>query len=285
MRRALGKGLAQLLGESSESQVTELPLSSIEPNPDQPRQHFDEDALEELAESIRGVGILQPLVVRPLTEGRYALIAGERRWRASKLAGLTSVPVVVRNASEQDVLQLAIIENVQREDISPVEQAVAYRKLIDEFSLTQEQVAGAVGKSRVSVANALRLLRLPSEVREALTTKLITEGHARALLMCEDENALKSLFFRVVDEGLTVRDTERLARRQPAPIAKAEAPTKPRPAGSGLDPAWNAVGEAMSIYLGSPTKLQKADVGGKITIEFYSDDDLQRILDVLGIHP
>lgn len=280
MRRALGKGLAQLLGEQSETQITELPIEAITPNPNQPRTHFDEDSLEELAESIRQVGIIQPLVVRIISEGQYGLIAGERRWRAAQLAGLTEVPVVVRSVDEQSTLQLGIIENVQRQDISALEQAAAYRRLMDEFSLSQENIAEAVGKSRTAVANTLRLLRLPKEVQQALLEGLISEGHGRALLMCESTEQMMALFYRVVDEGLSVRETERQARRAAqGPTAKSKSPARQHP----LDPNWVNLGEALSIYLGSPTKLSKSETGGKITVEFFSDDDLERILEVLGI--
>lgn len=282
MRRALGKGLAQLLGEQSESQVTELPVGSIDPNPHQPRTHFDEDALQELAESIRQVGIIQPIVVRVISEGRYGLIAGERRWRAAQIAGLTDVPVVVRSVDEQSTLQLGIIENVQRQDISALEQAAAFRRLMDEFNLSQENIAGAVGKSRTAVANTLRLLRLPREVQQALLEGLISEGHGRALLGCETEDQLKTLFYKIVDEGLSVREAERHARRQP-PVTKAKKAASAKSKTITRDPNWASLEEALSIYLGSPTELTRTESGGRISVEFYSDDDLERILEVLGV--
>src|SRR5580704_9085673 len=182
MRRALGKGLSQLIAEQYEGPTNELPVADIVPNSRQPRTVFNDEALEELAASIREYGILQPLIVRPLAEGKHELIAGERRLRAAKLAGLTSVPVIVRSAGNQSSLELALIENLQREDINALESAKAYRRLIDEFGMTQEQVADRVGKSRVSVANTVRLLRLPKRIMEGLEAGFISEGHARALL-------------------------------------------------------------------------------------------------------
>lgn len=279
MRRALGKGLAQLLGEQGESQVTELPIDSIEPNPDQPRTVFEEDALQELAESIRQVGILQPIVVRPTSDGRYSLIAGERRWRAAQLAGLSDVPVVVRHADERTVLQLAIIENVQREDITSIEQAVAYKRLIDEFSLTQDAVASGVGKSRAAVANTLRLLRLPKEVQDAIGDKLITEGHARALLMCASTEQTLMLFYKIVDEGLTVRETERLARK----LVEQGDTEKKKKVKVALDPNWRAAQDSLSEFFGTPTSLHRTEKGGSIQIQFFSDEDLTRILELLDI--
>lgn len=277
MRRALGKGLAQLLGEQSDVQPNELEIGQIVPNKDQPRKHFDEDALNELADSIRAVGLLQPIVVRPIAENKYEIIAGERRYRAAQRAGLKSVPISVRSASDASVLQLALIENVQREDISPVECALAYRQLVDEFNLTQEQVAQRVGKSRVGVSNTLRLLKLPDEVLEALGTGLITEGHAKALLSCPNERKLKELFFRIIDQGLTVREAEKAARttERATPTPKVKPPA--------LDADWRALESAFGDFFGSPAKLQKDGKGGRIQISFYSDDDLQRILDLLDI--
>lgn len=277
MRRALGKGLAQLLGEQSDVQPNELEIGQIVPNKDQPRKHFDEDALDELADSIRAVGLLQPIVVRPIAEHKYEIIAGERRFRAAQRAGLTSVPISVRSASDASVLQLALIENIQREDISPVECALAYRQLVDEFNLTQEQVAQRVGKSRVAVSNTLRLLKLPDEVLEALGAGLITEGHAKALLSCPNERKLKELFFRIIDQGLTVREAEKAARS----VERSTPSPKNKP--QSLDADWRALETAFGDYFGSPAKLQKDGKGGRIQISFYSDDDLQRILDLLDI--
>ncbi|HRJ26365.1 MAG TPA: ParB/RepB/Spo0J family partition protein [Fimbriimonadaceae bacterium] len=284
MRRALGKGLAALIGEQSEGQPQELEIKKIVPNARQPRTEFREEALEELAESIRSIGILQPLIVRPISEDKYELIAGERRFRAAQRAGLTSVPVVVRAADQQTSLELALIENIQREDISALECAAAYRRLADEFDLSQDQIAAKVGKSRSAVTNALRLLKLPDEIQEGLRAGKITEGHARALLMADSAILQVQLFRKVSSQGLSVRETERLARAEGQP-ARASSPAKPagvkpKPA---LDPNEQELQDALSTYFGSKVSIQKDAVGGRLSIEFYSDDDLQRILDILGI--
>jgi len=281
MRRALGKGLAQLLGEQFESTVSELPIDSIVPNPRQPRQHFDEAALEELAQSIREVGLLQPLVVRPTAEGTYELIAGERRWRACQRAGLKTVPVVVRPSGDQASLEMALVENLQRSDITPVESAKAFRRLIQEFGLTQEQVAERVGKSRTAVANTLRLLKLPPRALEALEKGEITEGHARALLALNSEPEMLALLERIVRTGLSVREAERAVKQTQSPKREQPQPSVSRTAAS--DPAVRQLEDGLSMYLGAPVRIERAEVGGRIVVSFYSEDDLERILEILGM--
>ncbi|HCD99522.1 MAG TPA: hypothetical protein DER07_00600 [Armatimonadetes bacterium] len=281
MRRALGKGLAQLLGEQFESTVSELPIDSIVPNPRQPRQHFDEAALEELAQSIREVGLLQPLVVRPTAEGTYELIAGERRWRACQRAGLKTVPVVVRPSGDQASLEMALVENLQRSDITPVESAKAFRRLIQEFGLTQEQVAERVGKSRTAVANTLRLLKLPPRALEALEKGEITEGHARALLALDSEPEMLALLERIVRTGLSVREAERAVKQTQSP--KREQPQPPVSRTAASDPAVRQLEDGLSMYLGAPVRIERAEVGGRIVVSFYSEDDLERILEILGM--
>lgn len=282
MRRALGKGLTQLMGEQSAPPSNTLPVSSLRPNAQQPRRHFDQESLEQLAKSIAEVGVLLPLIVRPVSEDNYEIIAGERRWRAAQMAGLEEVPVIVRSASAQDSLELAIIENVQREDISAIECAHAYKELIDKFGLSQEQVADKVGKSRVAVTNTLRLLQLPQKMQDALVDGSMTEGHARALLTAE-AGARESLFKRVVAEGLSVRETERLARG-PDAVAGTGAPVKVKShTRTPSDPNMAALENGLSQYFGSPVKIERAETGGRIVVAFYSDEDLQRILDVLGV--
>ena len=274
MRRTLGKGLSQLIGEQFESGSTEIAVEAIEPNQRQPRTHFDEAALNELADSIKQYGVLQPLIVRPLTEGRYELIAGERRLRASKIAGLQTVPVLLKPAGSQTSLEIALIENVQREDINALECAKAYRRLIDEFGLTQEEVAEKVGKSRVGVANTVRLLKLPRKIQQGLEEGRITEGHARALLAFETEPQQLAIYDKIIERGLTVREVEKAAKPK-APKAPPRPPTE-------KDTNDQAIEEALSIFLGAQTRIQRSEAGGKLTVEFYSDDDLQRILEVLG---
>ncbi|MFZ4507974.1 MAG: ParB/RepB/Spo0J family partition protein [Fimbriimonas sp.] len=277
MRRALGKGLSQLIADQFEGGPSEVPLDAIEPNLRQPRRHFDAAALEDLASSIRQHGVIQPLLVRPLTEGRYELIAGERRLRAAKIAGLTVVPVIVRSAGNQNSLELALIENLQREDIGPVECALAYRRLIDEFGITQEQAADKVGKSRTAVANTLRLLKLPAKILDGLAEGKITEGHARALLGIPNEAHQLVVYDAILERNLTVREVERLAQATPR-----EKPVKAKDTAK-LDPNMRALQELLSTTLGSPTRILPGEVGGKLQIEYYSDEDLQRILEVLGV--
>jgi len=277
--RVLGKGLSQLLGESADSGVSEVAIESIVPNRRQPRTHFNEEAVQELAASIREVGVLQPLVVRPLSEGRYELIAGERRLRASKLAGLNSVPVIVRAADDQSSLELALIENIQREDISPLESAHAYKRLMGEFGLTQEQVADKVGKSRVAVANTVRLLKLPSRILDGLLSGEISEGHARALLGLPNEAMQLAVFDQIISKRLTVRDVERLASETSLSKPRAD---KKRAVVDEIDPNWIAFRENLSMSLGAPVKIEGTERGGRIVIDFYSEDDLMRIADALS---
>lgn len=286
MRRALGKGLAQLIGEQSIGGPHEISIDAIRPNPHQPRQLFDETTLSDLAASIRELGIIQPLVVRQVSEGHYELIAGERRLRAAKLAGLDRVPVTLRVASEEASLAMAIVENVQREGISPIEAAVAYRRLIDEFGLTQEQIAERVGKSRTGIANTLRLLKLPDDVQDGLRIGAIDEGHARAILMADSPIEQHRLFQRTVAEGLSVRDVERAARREAAPPKRTKSDSGS--ANSNLatrfpDPVWSELEGVLSHHFGTPVRLGRTTTGGHMTLEFYGDEDLQRILDVLGV--
>ncbi len=281
MRRALGKGLSQLLSEQSEAAPTTLPISAITPNSRQPRTVFDEDALDDLAASIKEYGVLQPLIVRPISEGQYELIAGERRLRASKKAGLTEVPVVVRAASAQVSLEIAIIENVQRADISPMECAWAYRKLADEFGMSQEQIADRVGKSRVAIANTLRLLKLPLPIQEALQEGALTEGHARAILM-SDSPAKQMQLFERAKQGISVRDLERAARGDSAGPRLAGTKGRKPKSPPQTDPNLEELGRALGEFLGSPVRFEPAEIGGRLVVDYYSDDDLQRILDVLG---
>ena len=269
-RNSLGKGLTQLLGEQFEGGApSEVPVDDIVPNPRQPRTNFEDAALQELAASIREYGVLNPLTVRPLSEGRYELIAGERRLRASKLAALKSVPVVIRAASEGTSLELAIIENVQREDINAMEAARAYRRLMDEFGLTQERVADKVGKARPTIANSLRLLKLPHKVQEMLHEGRLSEGHARALLAIPQPDGQMAMANAIVDKGLSVREVERAAQ----PVQP-----KRRPRKGSSDANLAAVERNLSERLGAPVKI----ANGRIEIAFYGDDDLQRLIETLS---
>jgi len=258
----------------SDTEPRDAAIDSILPNPRQPRTVFDNAALEELAASIREHGVLQPLVVRPRGEN-FELIAGERRLRAAKLAGIKRVPIVLRHASNQDSLEIALIENVQREDIGPMEKARAYKRLMDEFELTQEVVAQKVGKARASVANTLRLLRLPSKIQDGIESGKITEGHAKALLSIDSPDEQLAMFEQIVTQGMNVRQVEKVAK----PAVQRPVETK---AVVSMDPNLQALEDALSTHLGSPVKIQRSGAGGKLIIDFFSDEDLNRILETVG---
>jgi ParB family transcriptional regulator, chromosome partitioning protein len=279
MRRAIGKGLSQLVAADLVETATELPLASIVPNERQPRRIFDQGALEDLANSIKEYGVIQPIVVRAMENGRYELIAGERRWRASKLAGLDRVPVTVRPASNEASLELALVENIQREDINAMECARAYKRLADEFGLTQDQIAKKVGKSRVAITNTLRLLKLPAQIRDAVDAGTISEGHARALLGFENDLQMIAVFKQVLEQGLSVKEVEQRASSSPKSAGRKTPSRTP----VEQDPNLAVVEEALSTYFGSPSRVRRGRVGGELTVQFYSDDDLERILERLGL--
>ncbi len=273
-RRALGKGLSALIPDAPETTATaraEIDIDLLAPSTMQPRRDMDEAALAELAASIRAHGVIQPIVVRPI-DGRYQIIAGERRWRAAQLAGLLRVPVVVRDVpggDEQTLLQIALIENIQREDLNPIEQALAYRQLVDRFHLTQEAVADAVGKDRSSVANTLRLLRLPEQVRQDVAAGRLSMGHARALLALTDMAVVRTLAAETVARGYSVRQVEAL-------VKKAATEAVPRPE-KRADVHTRAAEEQMRLALGTRVTIARRGKGGTVRIDFKSEDDLQRI--------
>jgi ParB family chromosome partitioning protein len=280
-RRGLGRGLGALIPHG-ESGTRQIELDRIEPNPQQPRLKVDEAALSELADSIREHGVLQPVVVAR-QEGeleRYTLVAGERRWRAARLAGLLSIPAIVREAASQQRLELALVENLQREDLAPLEMAAAYRALIEEHGLTQEQVARRIGKGRVAVANTLRLLQLPAPACEALQAGTISEGHARALLGAPDEGDLLQALAEVVRRGLTVRQTEELVRGTAGEDAgtrgHGDTGTRRR-----LDAEIAALEERFRQALGTKVQLVRGQRGGRLIVHFYSDDQLQGIYEAI----
>jgi ParB family chromosome partitioning protein len=270
----LGKGLGALLPDTEAGAgLSEAPIGAIAPNPRQPRSHLDESALRELAESIREHGVIQPLIVTRLADGRYGLIAGERRWRAAQLAGLPSVPVVVKDVAPQQTLELALIENVQRADLNPLEEAQAYRQLIDEFGLTQEQVAQRVAKSRVAVANTLRLLKLPESIQKRLADATLSEGHARALLMLDDTTHMQRLVSQIVSGGLSVRQVEELVRR----LNAGKPPPRQRKSADGAPANTRSLEDRMRRALGTKVNLYRTSRGGKVVIHFYSEDELDAI--------
>ncbi|HZW03681.1 MAG TPA: ParB/RepB/Spo0J family partition protein [Anaerolineaceae bacterium] len=273
----LGKGLDALIpGDFSPTptgeEILQIALDRIEPNPQQPRSEMNEEDLQELAESIREHGILQPLVVSPVDRtGRFILIAGERRLRAARLAGLSTVPAIARPATEQQRLELALIENVQRSDLSPLETAEAYRRLADEFSLSHEEIATRVGKSRVAVSNTMRLLKLAPAARQALAAGRISEGHARALLGLNAHQAQLAALQTVLDRDLTVRQTEELVR-----LLQGERPNRaPRPEPA---PEVRDLEERLRAQLGTRVNLQQGSKGGRLVIHYYSDEELESIV-------
>ena len=285
--RGLGRGLGALIPRG-QGGLQELEVTRIAPNPQQPRQQADEAALKELADSIRQHGVLQPVVVTRAEGGdEYVLIAGERRWRAARLAGLDTIPAIVKEAAGRERLELALVENLQREDLAPLEMAAAYRALIDEHGLTQERVAERVGKSRASVANTLRLLQLPPAAREALAAGRISEGHARALLGAPNEDALLAALEAAVVRGLTVRQTEELVRR--AAESEGAGERESGRAGEALsdtrhstpDPDVAYLEERFRQALGTKVQLVRAARGGRLIIHFYSDDELEGLIETI----
>ncbi len=264
----LGRGLDSLFNENSteENGVLKLNINDIEPNREQPRKDFDDDSVSELADSIAQHGLIQPIVVTPLSNGRYSIVAGERRWRACRIAGLQEVPVIVKDASKQELMEIALIENLQREDLNPVEEAFGYRSLIDSFGLTQEEVADRMGKSRSAVTNALRLLNLNEDELDALRKGLITAGHARCFIGIDDADIRAKMLTAALD-GASVRDLERMAQiaKKPAKAPKKEEKNK----------LYSEVELSLRSELHRKVKIVSTGKGkGKITIEFYSDKEL-----------
>lgn len=289
-KRGLGRGLDALIpsefdqpreagaepGDYASTGLTEVSIDAIQPNPHQPRFSVDDDGLAELAASIREHGLIQPLIVTRLESSssgasHFQLIAGERRWRAARLAGLTKIPVIVKEAAPRNMLELALVENLQRADLNPLEEAQAYRQLIDEFGMTQEQVAERIGKSRVAVTNTLRLLRATEAVKKALLAGEIREGHARALLTLETDEAQEAALAVVLKQGLNVRQTEALVRRLTGERQERPAPPPPTPEIRTLE-------AALRETLGTKVSLQRSKTGaGRVVIHFYSDQELQYI--------
>jgi ParB family chromosome partitioning protein len=251
----------------------EIDIDQLVPNPRQPRVHIDEHRLEELAQSIRSHGVIQPILVRPV-DGRYEIVAGERRWRAAQRAGLLKVPVAIRDVPDANLLQVALIENIQREDLNPVEEAQAYRRLVDDHQMSQESIGTAVGKDRATVANYLRLLRLPVEVRNDLASASLSMGHARALLALPDDAAQRRVAREVVSRQLSVRDTEALVRRETTPAP-------PAPAARPVDPNTRAAEDQLKVALGTRVRIVRRASGGRIEIEFANEDELQRLYEML----
>ncbi|MBP3458167.1 MAG: ParB/RepB/Spo0J family partition protein [Lachnospiraceae bacterium] len=289
--RGLGKGLDALIPVSSDAKnnkrvnvpaekekgpETLVKITMVEPNREQPRKTFDEDALNELAESIKQFGLLQPILVQDRKD-HYEIIAGERRWRAAKIAGLKEVPVIIKNLTEQEIVEISLIENIQRENLNPIEEALAYKKLLNEFHLKQEEVAERVSKSRTAVTNSMRLLKLEDEVQKMVVDELITTGHARALLGIEDGEQQIACAKKIVDEKLSVRDIEKLVKNMNKPAKEKKAPKD-----KSVDFIYQDIEEKLKLSLGTKVSVTAKENGaGKIEIEFYSNDDLDRLLEIL----
>lgn len=273
----LGKGLSAIFIENDtedKNEVVSLKISQVEPNRKQPRKSFDDESLAELAESIRQHGVLQPILVRPQIFGGYQIVAGERRYRASRLAGLTEIPAIVRELSDSETMQIALIENLQRSDLSPLEEAAGYRSLMDDFGYSQEDVARTVGKSRPAVANMLRLLSLPDEIKPLLEENKLSTGHARALLAIEDKDAIRAAAKKIVDDKLSVRETEALVKKLTSdrPAAKKEKKKKPT--------FYTEVELTLEQELGTKVNIvpfKDKSGGGTLCVEFYDLEDLGRL--------
>ena len=274
----LGKGLGALMLENATDEMlsqNELDLNEIVPNRDQPRKTFDEASIEELAQSIKQHGVLQPLLVRPIPSGGYQLVAGERRWRACRIAGLAKVPVVIKELTDTETMEIAIIENLQREDLNPIEEAEGLQALIDKCGYTQEEVANSVGKSRPAIANSLRILRLPQEVREMTKNGEITAGHARALLAFDNEAMMLEVAKNIVSNKMTVRDVGRLA--------KIKATAGPRAArAKKRNSFYDEVELSLSEALGRKIKVYAGRKGGTLELEFFDAEDLKELANKLG---
>ena len=277
---ALGKGLGALLPEYGQPEPKTLLYCGIEeiiPNRSQPRKHFDESKLQELAESIKEKGILEPLLVRRTDQG-YELIVGERRWRAAQKAGLKEVPVMVKEADRREVLEISLIENLQREDLNPIEAAESFKHLLEEFNIRQEDLSQRIGKDRTTITNTLRLLKLPLEVRNQLLQNRITSGHARAILSLESKEKQKELCALIIKKGLSVREAEAIAKRWSEKPKKSITPVKKR---GDLESQLSSLQDSLRKYLGTKVHITQKGKRGKIEIEYYSHEDLERIVEAI----
>ena len=278
VKRGMGRGLDNIFQDNSTEELSssgavKVKLIDIEPNRDQPRKQFNEDALNELADSIAKHGVLQPLLVRPVGDNAYQLVAGERRWRASRIAGLTEVPVIIKDLTDAQVAELALVENLQRENLNPMETAKGFKELAERFDYTQEQISEIIGCSRSAVTNALRLLSLSEEIQDMVLSEKLSAGHAKALLIAADEDYRLQLAKLVVKEGLSVRETERLARKSGTTVTSGKKARK-------RNPYYDEVEIALSDVLKRKVKVTKSSKKGSLEIEFFDDDDLKKLLKI-----
>ena len=266
--------------ESKDGKATEtiVKITQVEPNREQPRKNFDEDALQELADSIKQFGLLQPILVQD-RKTHYEIIAGERRWRAAKLAGLKEVPVIIRDYTDQEIVEISLIENIQREDLNPIEEAQAYKRLLTEFNLKQDEVAERVSKSRTAVTNSMRLLKLCDEVQQMIIDDMLSTGHARALISIEDPEQQYTIAQKIFDEKLSVREVEKLVKD----LNKPQKPKKESKEDKSLDIIYQDIEEKLKQTLGTKVEISsKGNGAGKLEIEFYNHDDLDRIIELLS---
>ncbi len=284
-KNALGRGLGALIEDNEprtfrgDDSLFEIEIDRIETNPFQPRKNFEEDSLQELANSIKELGIIQPITVRKIDNGSYQLITGERRLRAARMAGLTSIPAFVRTADDQGMLEMALVENIQREDLDSIEIAISYQRLIEECNLTQENLSDRVGKKRSTISNYLRLLKLPAEIQLGLRQKKVSMGHARTLINIEDGGAQLAIFHQIVKDDLSVRQVEELVRKLNQPDEEQKAKTASKPM---TDEEYNTLRDHLRKYFGAKVEFMRNPAGkGKIVIPFSSNDDLDRIIGVL----
>ena len=287
-KRGLGKGLDTMIppvknekksekGDPAKGPETLVNITKVEPNREQPRKNFDEDALLELSESIKQYGLLQPILVQDRKD-YYEIIAGERRWRAAKLAGLKQVPVIIKNLTDQEIVEISLIENIQRENLNPIEEAQAYKRLLNEFHLKQDEVAERVSKSRTAVTNSMRLLKLSDDVQRMVIDEMITTGHARALLGVEDPAEQYNLAQRIFDEKLSVREVEKIVKNMGKPVKS----KKEKVVDKSMQVIYDDISEKLKTQLGTKVNIvPKKDGSGKIEIEIYSHDELDRILDLM----
>ena len=279
-KKGLGTGLGALFGEDifeeENQEIMTLPITKVEPRKEQPREYFDEAALQELSESIAQFGLIQPIVVRKLDTGYYQIIAGERRWRASRMAGLKEVPVRIIEADDRRTAELALVENLQREDLNPIEEAKGYKTLIEVYGMSQEEAAKSVGRSRPAITNSMRLLSLSNEVLTLVETGKLSAGHARALVPITDAKKQLAAANEVIDKGLSVRKTEELAAKAQRP----EAPAKPKSSGLSVDYAAE-VSKELTALLGRRVQLTDGKKTGKIELEFYGSDDREALIEKL----
>lgn len=289
-KKGLGKGLNSLFNEedieevtsditqSSEGDIKKVRMSLIEPNKKQPRRHFDEEKITALADSIKEHGLIQPIIITPSDNNMYKIVAGERRWRAAKKANLKEIPAVIRKYSEEQVAEIALIENLQRENLNPIEEAIGYNLLMDEFNLTQELISQRVGKSRSAIANSLRLLSLEDEIQKMLILGTLTSGHARAILSLDDKELRMALSKRIIEDNLNVRQAEALAKQ-----LQKKKPQKKEPEKTAYDIEIEKIQNTLSSAMGTKVKINHTAKKGKIEIEYYGNEDLERVLGFFNI--